>query len=57
MEKMNAKQISLKASSKKELYRLLQLEGDVYLLPLTQANHQYVAGIIWGKTKVCKQQT
>ena len=56
MEKMNTKQISLKASSKKELYRMLQLEGDVYLPLLPQANHQYVASIIWGKTKVCKQQ-
>ena len=50
---MNTKQISLKASSKKELYRMLQLEGDAYLPPLPQANHKYVAGVISGKIKVC----
>ena len=31
--KMNIQQIRLKASSKKKVYRMLQLEGSVYLPP------------------------
>ena len=51
--KINIKQVSMIASSKKEIFRLLQLEGDVYLPPLPQANHVYVSGIISGNVKVC----
>ena len=29
--KINVNKITIKASSKKEVYRLLQLEGDVYM--------------------------
>ena len=35
------------------MFRLLQLEGDVYLAPIPQANHVYVSGIISGNAKVC----
>ena len=52
MEKVNTKQISLKASSKKEVYRMLQLEGDVFLPKLPQANHRYVLDIVSRKAKV-----
>ena len=51
--KMNIKQASIKASSKKEIFRLLQLEGDVYFPLILQANHEYVSGIISGNVKVC----
>ena len=50
--KINIRQISMKASSKKELYRMLQLEGDVYLPPMPQANHSYIADVISGRAKV-----
>ena len=53
--KINVRQISMKASSKKELYRMLQLEGDVYLPPMPQANHNYVADVISGKAKVTRE--
>ena len=36
----------MKASNKKELYPMLQLEGDVYLPPMPQTNHMYVADVI-----------
>ena len=37
--KISIKQIWLKASSKKEIYRILQLEGDVFLPPSAEVNH------------------
>ena len=50
--KINVNEITIKASSKKEVYRLLQLEGDVYMPPIAQSNHQYVSGILSGTKKV-----
>ena len=50
--KMNVNEIALHAKSKKELYRLLQLEGNIYLPPLEQANHKYISDILSGKKKV-----
>ena len=41
--------IKAKANSKKEMVRIMQLEGDVYLPPLAQANHEYVAAVLWGE--------
>ena len=37
--KLNVNEISLHARSKKELYRLLQLDGNVILPPIAQVNH------------------
>ena len=50
--RLNVNEISLHARSKRELYRLLQLDGDVYLPPLEQANHKYIADVLSGKKKV-----
>ena len=46
--KINMSEITAEASSKKEVYRLLQLEGDIYMLQIAQANHSYVAEILSG---------
>ena len=53
MEKktINVNIIKAKANSKKEIVRIMQLEGDVYLSPLAQANHEYVAAVLWGEKK------
>ena len=51
-EKMHISEITGKANSKKEMYRILQLEGDVHLPPIAQANHEYVSGILTGTKKV-----
>ena len=50
--KLNINEISLHARSKRELYWLLQLDGDVYLLPLEQASHKYIADVLSGKKKM-----
>ena len=52
MQELRVQQISVRAKSKKEMYRILQLEGDVYLPPIQQANRKYITGIISGKIKV-----
>ena len=44
--------ISIKASSKKDIYCMLKLECDVYLPPIPQANHGFVSGINSGSVKV-----
>ena len=49
---IHVNQIKAKANSKKEMVRILQLEGDVYMPPLSQANHSYVAGVLCAEKKV-----
>ena len=51
-ETMNVAQIIAKANSKREMWRILLLEGDVYLPPLSQANHIYISKILSGEKKV-----
>ena len=53
MQKLRAQQISIRAKSKKEMYRILQLKGDVYLPPIQQAIRKYKTEIILGRIKVC----
>ena len=49
---MNVRTITAKANSKQEMCRMLQLEGDVYLPPKSQANHNYISEILSGTKKV-----
>ena len=51
-QKMSWRLISIRARSKKEFYRILQLEADAYLPPIHQANRKYIAEVISGKKKV-----
>ena len=44
--------IGLKNKSKKEMYRLLVTEANVYLLPIREANYLYIRGILTGAKKV-----
>ena len=45
-EKIHVNEITARASSKKEIYRVLNLEGDVYMPPIAHANHNYVSGVL-----------
>ena len=45
-ERIHVNMITRKASSKREVYCMLSLEGDVYLPPFPQANHDYVSSIL-----------
>ena len=45
--KINVHEKALNAKSKKEFCRLLQLEGSIYLSRLRQANHSYIADILY----------
>ena len=51
-EQMNIGAITAKANSKREMWKILQLEGDVYLPPNSQANHHYISKIFSGEKKV-----
>ena len=51
-QRLNVRQISIRARSKKEMYRLLQLEADVYLPPIQQTNRRFIADIVSEKKKV-----
>ena len=53
-QRMSINQISIRARSKKEIYRLLQIEAYVYLPPIQQANRRYIAEVISGKKKVSR---
>ena len=52
-QKISIKLISMRARSKKEIYRMLQLETNVYLPLIQQDNSKYITDIIAGKKKVC----
>ena len=53
-QRISVRQISIRVRSKKEMYRLLQLEADVYLPPIQQANRRFIADIVSGKKKVIR---
>ena len=46
--KINIIQIWIELRKKKEIYKILQFEGNVYLLPLQEANLAYRAKQILG---------
>ena len=63
-EKMHANETIGKKNSNKEICHILQLEGDAYLPPIAQSNHEYTP-IIWkglrkysnfNDTLVCHEQ-
>ena len=45
-EDLTRQLIGLNAKSKKEMYRLLTTEANVYLLPIREANYLYIRGIL-----------
>ena len=51
-QRINLKQISMRARTKKEIFRILQLERDIYLPPIAQSNRKYIAGVLLGKIKI-----
>ena len=56
-EQMNIGVITAKANCKREMCRILQLEGEDYFPPNSQANHNYVSKILSGTKKVLLSQT
>ena len=56
-QRINLKQISMRARTKKEIFRILHLEGDIYLPPIAQSNRKYIAGVLSGKIKVSRLLT
>ena len=50
--KINIRRISMRAKTKKEVFRLLQLEADIFLPPIAHTNRKYIAEILAGKKMV-----
>ena len=50
-ESLNAKELSVKCQSKKDMYRILQIEGGVYLPPISQSDHKFIAQIVTREKK------
>ena len=51
-ETFNVKELSVKYQSKKDMYKILQVEGGIYLPPISQADHKFIAQIVTGEKKV-----
>ena len=49
---MNVNELAVVWQSKREMYKILQVEGEIYLPPLEQTNHQFVAQIVTGEKQV-----
>ena len=49
---IDLKELSLKASSKKELYFVLLNDCKVYMPPIQDANASYIWGVLTGVVKV-----
>ena len=45
-EDLNIRELSVKCQSKKDMYKILQIEGGIYLPPIQQADHIFVAQIV-----------
>ena len=49
---MNINELTVVCQSKKEMYKILQVEGGIYLPPIEQANHKFVTEIVSGEKNV-----
>ena len=45
-------ELSIKASSKRELYLVLLKDWKIYMPPIQDANSDYIWGVLTGKIKV-----
>ena len=43
---------AIKVRSKKEIYEFLTIQGNVYLPPIQECNHEFIHGIVQGTKKV-----
>ena len=50
-ESLNVKELSVKCQSKKDMYRILQIDGGVYLPTISQSDHKFIAQIVTGDKK------
>jgi hypothetical protein len=45
-------EMAVHAQSKKEVYQILQIEGHVFLPPISQASSDYISDVLNGSKKV-----
>ena len=56
MEKLTLNECAVHARSKKEVYELLVIQGNVLLPPIQEWDHQFIKEIIQGKKQVSRFQ-
>ena len=49
---MTTKELSMVWQFKKDMFKVLQIEGDVYLPPMEQANYKIISQIVTGEKEV-----
>ena len=49
---MTTKELSVVWQSKKDMFKVLQIEGDVYLPPMEQTNYKFISQIVTGEKEV-----
>ena len=49
---IHTNEITARVWSKNEIFRILELEGDVYLLLVTSANHNCISVILSGERNI-----
>jgi hypothetical protein len=49
---MNVKELGVKCQSKKDMYKVLQVTGRIFLPPIEQANYQFIAQLVTGEKEV-----
>jgi hypothetical protein len=52
-ESMNTKELGVVCQSKNDMYKVLQVTGDIYLPPVEQANYEFIAQLVSGEKEVC----
>ena len=50
---MTTNELEVICQSKKDMFKVLQVEGEIYLPPIEQSNHQFISQIMTGEKEVC----
>ena len=51
---MTIKELGVVCQSKKDVYKVLQVEGEIYLPPIEQSDHKFISQIVTGEKKVAQ---
>ena len=51
-EFMTIKELGVVCQSKKDMFKVFQVDGEIYLPPIEQSDHKFVAQIVTGEKNV-----
>ena len=49
---MTIKELGVVCQSKKDIYKVLQVDGEIYLPPVEQSDHKFISQVVTGEKKV-----